>query len=123
MLHRKLIIAGQEFCLAAGQCGKGPPTKYTEGCEGVTYMDSLTKQMYLCTKCENGVYTWEPFAAGSSTGQGGGTSFTTDETLILADGVLKVNTTNIAAADNTLPITSAGVFAQVGNIEVLLKTI
>lgn len=57
-------------------------------------------------------------------GSGGGTSFTTDETLTLgADGVLRVNTTDQMEQDNTLPITSAGVFATVGNIEALLKTI
>ena len=49
--------------------------------------------------------------------------FTTDETLILQDGVLSVNTTNEVEQDNTLPITSAGVHATVGNIEALLKTI
>ena len=39
------------------------------------------------------------------------------------DGVLSVETTDAAEQDNTLPITSAGVFATVGNIEALLKTI
>lgn len=52
-----------------------------------------------------------------------GTKFTTDETLTLKDGVLSVNTTNDMEQDNTLPITSAGVYATVGNIEALLKTI
>lgn len=47
----------------------------------------------------------------------------TDNTLILKDGVLSVNTTDQMEQDNTLPITSAGVYATVGNIEVLLKTI
>lgn len=47
----------------------------------------------------------------------------TDETLIIKDGVLSVNTTDQMEQDNTLPITSAGVYATVGNIEVLLKTI
>lgn len=47
----------------------------------------------------------------------------TDHTLILKDGILSVNTTNQMEQDNTLPITSAGVYATVGNIEVLLKTI
>lgn len=47
----------------------------------------------------------------------------TDETLIMKDGVLSVNTTDLMEKDNTLPITSAGVFATVGNIEALLKTI
>ena len=54
---------------------------------------------------------------------GGGVDFETDETLILKDGVLSVNTTNDMEKDNTLPITSAGVYATVGNIEALLKTI
>jgi hypothetical protein len=47
----------------------------------------------------------------------------TDDTLTLIDGVLSVNTTDQMEQDNTLPITSAGVFATVGNIEALLKTI
>lgn len=52
-----------------------------------------------------------------------GVSFTTDHTLIFENGVLKVNTTNEAAANNTLPITSAGVYTQLGNIGVLLESI
>ena len=47
----------------------------------------------------------------------------TDATLTLKDGVLSVNTTNEMERDNTLPITSAGVYTTVGNIEALLKTI
>jgi hypothetical protein len=50
-------------------------------------------------------------------------SLITDETLIRVDGVLKVNTTSTAEADNTRPITSAGVHAQIGNIAALLETI
>ena len=52
-----------------------------------------------------------------------GVQFETDHTLILEDGILSVNTTNDMEQDNTLPITSAGVYATVGNIEALLKTI
>ena len=54
---------------------------------------------------------------------GGGVEFETDSTLTLKDGILSVNTTNDMEQDNTLPITSAGVYATVGNIEALLKTI
>lgn len=53
----------------------------------------------------------------------GGVDFETDATLTLKDGVLSVNTTNEMERDNTLPITSAGVYTTVGNIEALLKTI
>ena len=54
---------------------------------------------------------------------GGGTSFTTDETLTLENGVLSVNTADAVEADNTLPITSAAVQTTVGNINALLETI
>jgi hypothetical protein len=59
----------------------------------------------------------------TGSGSGGGTTFETDSTLVLENGILRVNTTNKVEADNTLPITSAGVHTQVGNIEVLLNTI
>lgn len=52
-----------------------------------------------------------------------GVQFETDDTLTLENGILSVNTTNDMEQDNTLPITSAGVYATVGNIEALLKTI
>ena len=53
-----------------------------------------------------------------------GVNFTTDETLNLSeDGVLSVNTANDVEQDNTLPVTSAAVFAEVGNINALLGTI
>lgn len=52
-----------------------------------------------------------------------GVQFETDETLRLENGILSVNTADRAEEDNTLPITSAAVYTQVGNIEALLKTI
>lgn len=51
------------------------------------------------------------------------TRIETDETLSFTDGVLKVNTAKEMTADNTLPITSAAVYAVVGNISALLDTI
>lgn len=56
-------------------------------------------------------------------GGGGAASFETDNTLILADGILRVNTTDVAEKDNTQPITSAGVDTIVGNIGAILDTI
>ena len=61
--------------------------------------------------------------AGSGNSGGGGVYFETDETLTLKGGVLSVNTTDEMEEDNTLPITSAGVFTAVGNINALLGTI
>lgn len=58
------------------------------------------------------------------TGGEGGIYFTTDETLVLDENnVLRVNTTDVAEADNTQPITSAGVQMIVGNINAILETI
>lgn len=54
---------------------------------------------------------------------GGGVSFDIGPTLKLHDGVLDVNTANVAEQDNTLPITSAAVHTTVGNIELLLSRI
>lgn len=53
----------------------------------------------------------------------GGVDFETDETLTLADGVLSVNTAEGVEKDNTLPVTAAAVYAEVGNINALLETI
>lgn len=53
----------------------------------------------------------------------GGVDFETDETLTLEDGVLSVNTAKTVEQDNTLPITSAAVYTEVGNINALLATI
>lgn len=49
--------------------------------------------------------------------------FQLDETLRYQDGKLAVNCASAAEADNTLPITSAAVHTEVGNIGVLLATI
>ena len=40
-----------------------------------------------------------------------------------SDGVVRVNTATEAEEDNTLPITSAAVHTNIGNIEMLLETI
>ena len=54
-----------------------------------------------------------------------GVAFETDETLSLdpETGVLSVNTANKAEQNNTLPITSAAVYAILGNIESQLNQI
>jgi len=56
-------------------------------------------------------------------GGGGGVNFDVDETLKLEDGILSVNTAKKMEKDNTLPITSAAVYMEVGNINALLETI
>lgn len=85
------------------------------------------KSAYAYAKEAGYTGTEEEFAkllAGLETSSGG-VSFTTDETLNLdpETGVLSVNTADKPEADNTLPITSAAVYATVGNIEALLATI
>lgn len=46
-----------------------------------------------------------------------------NHTLVEAGGVVKVNTAPFVEQDNTLPITSAAVYTEVGNINALLATI
>lgn len=53
----------------------------------------------------------------------GGVQFETDETLLLENGILSVNTADVVEKDNTLPVTSAAVQTTVGNINALLETI
>lgn len=63
-------------------------------------------------------------SGGGGGGGGGGVNFVPGNALELTpDGVLNVKTAPEPEPDNTLPITSAGVAATVGNIEILLKTI
>ena len=55
---------------------------------------------------------------------GGDMSFAIDnKTLIVENGVLRVNTINEVQQDNTQPITSAAVYTTVGNISAILDTI
>lgn len=70
---------------------------------------------------------------GTGSGGGGNVPVATDKVAgvvrvganlaISADGVLSVVTADAAAQDNTRPITSAAVHAQIGNINALLETI
>ena len=62
-------------------------------------------------------------AAAERAEEAGGISFEVDETLTLANGILSVNTADDVEKDNTLPVTSAAVYAEVGNINALLETI
>ena len=57
--------------------------------------------------------------------QGGGLAiYSLDNTLSLSlEGKLSVNTAGDAQQDNTLPITSAAVYTELGNIDALLRTI
>lgn len=56
-------------------------------------------------------------------GSGGGVDFVTDETLILENGLLRVNTTDSATENDARPITSQGVYNEFSVINALLKTI
>lgn len=62
-------------------------------------------------------------AAAERAEEAGGISFEVDETLTLENGILSVNTADDVEKDNTLPVTSAAVYAEVGNINALLETI
>lgn len=81
---------------------------------------------WLLWDVEQGKYVDSGVSASGTGGGGtGGTSFTTDETLTLdpVTGVLSVNRAEAVEKDNTLPITAAAVYTEVGNINALLATI
>ena len=54
---------------------------------------------------------------------GGGTSYKIGHGLKVEDGTLMVDTADAVEQDNTLPVTSAAVFVQTGNIEALLAAL
>ena len=54
---------------------------------------------------------------------GTGADIITDHTLKMENGILSVNTASEVEKDNTLPVTSAAVAVEVGNINALLETI
>lgn len=54
---------------------------------------------------------------------GGGPGYAVGHGLKVVDGALIVDTAEAVEADNTLPITSAAVHVEVGNIEALLRTV
>lgn len=53
----------------------------------------------------------------------GGTSYKIGHGLKVEDGTLMVDTADAVEQDNTLPVTSAAVFVQTGNIEALLAAL
>lgn len=88
------------------------------GADGVTFFPHVSEDGVLSWTNNGGLLDPEPVEIK------GAADFTTDGTLTMtADRVLKVNTAKDAEADNTLPITSAAVYTEIGNIDALLKTI
>lgn len=78
---------------------------------------------WLLWDVDKGTYVDSGVSAGGTGGGSGGTAFTVDETLSLKNGVLSVNRATVVEQDNTLPITAAAVYTEVGNINALLSTI
>lgn len=74
---------------------------------------------------EQGLTKEQKAQARKNIGADTGVNFTTDATLTLdpETQVLSVNTAKQVEKDNTLPVTSAAVYTEVGNINALLETI
>ena len=102
----------------------GKPTKSIAIRIGLLYINEDNGDMYKCIKGEEGL-VWEMIGTAQPNGDG---SIDTEglnlgESLFIEDGKLLVKTTDKMEQDNTLPISSAGVFQIVGNIQALLETI
>ena len=93
-----------------------------DGQNGATFIPSVSTEGVISWTNDRDLPNPEPVNIKGEKGNDG-TIFTPDETLILKDGVLSVNTAKEPEPDNTLPITSAAVAQTVGNIEKLLKII
>lgn len=96
------------------------------GAPGVTpklRVNSTTN--YWEVSYDNGV-TWESTdtKATGKDGEGGGTNFTTDETLTLSEtNVLSVNTVNEAKENESKPITSGAVYSELSTLCILLDNL
>ena len=116
------VKARQIPCLT----GKGEPIESIALKIGLLYINEDNGDMYKCVKRngEEGL-VWEMI--GTAQPNGDGSIDTEDlnlgESLFIEDGKLLVKTTDKMEQDNTLPISSAGVFQIVGNIQALLETI
>ena len=97
------------------QIKRGPKSGLPALKDGEFGLCKDTKELFVGCDGEN---VWVNQGGGES-----GTAFTTDDTLVLENGVLRVNTVDKAEEDNTLPITSAAVYVEIGNIDALLSTI
>ena len=84
------------------------------GKDGITPRVRINPETNYWETSYDGGYNW------ASLGVEASAKFTTDETLTLADGRLSVNTINKAEQDSKLPITSGGVYEQLGDIKSLL---
>ena len=75
------------------------------------------------TKYPSAKAVYDLFKSIGSSGDTSCVEFETDETLSLIDGVLSVNRAQKVEQNNTLPITSAAVYTEVGNINALLQAL
>lgn len=68
-------------------------------------------------------YVGIPAIKGEPGSGGSGFAYEIGDGLKVTDNVLSVDTADIPEEDNTKPITSAAVYSEIGNINVLLATI
>jgi len=120
--HRLIVRRGTEVQTMDVMNG-GPGADGPEGPPGVSPTITITETAagHRVTVTDvNGSQSFDVL-----NGTGGGPAYNIGDGLLLdADtNTLSVDIADDAEADNTRPISSAAVYTQVGNIEILLKTI
>ena len=130
---RHLIVEGNNTYFNLIKDDSIPATTYVENItigQGTSGTSSSRLMINLDTKGNKYKLTYAKDSLGElkaycDADENQGVDFTTDETLTLdpITKVLSVNTATEANRDNTLPITSAAVATQIGNIEILLSRI
>lgn len=102
--------------------GSGPPGQ--DGFSPIVSTENIENGTRVTITDKNGPHSFDVMNGKDGQGGGGGDfPYTFGPTLKVTGNTLDVNTSENIEQDNTLPITSAAVYATVGNIEILLETI
>ena len=94
-----------------------------DGYSPTVTLTRLSNGVQIVVQNKDGKQMAMVYDGAGGTDEGGADVRVDGSTIILDGGILSVNTTDKVEQDNTQPITSAGVFAEVGNINALLSTI
>lgn len=114
VMAAELTVQEQNF-----DAGFGEIKVMHDGQNGATFTPSVSADGTLSWTNDRGLENPDPVNIKGKDG----TTFETDKSLTLKNGILSVNTANVVEKDNTLPVTSAAVNTTVGNINALLATI
>ena len=130
-VHAKMMVNGKLKTVFKTKMAQGKSYATVDSTDDVVLKnaDVIMQILERVVKLESSTLTQEAFEKAfeeyfSDNPAGLAKVIPTDSSLkVTEDGKLAVNTTNEVSKDNTLPVTSAAVHTQIGNIDALLETI